>query len=81
MNQRAAFLSTIQLAEARGMPEGAPEDALSLAHMRDMLGRITANHSEAKLGRWLGWIQCALVAADVGVTLDDVKAINMRWAE
>ncbi|WP_239591355.1 hypothetical protein [Mycolicibacterium tusciae] len=31
-----------------------------------------------KLGRWLGWAQCAVVAANVGLSLDDMKAINQR---
>lgn len=77
MNQRAAFLETVRLAIDLGMPE-EPDTTLGLAHMRDMLTRIRADFSEAKLGRWLGWAQCALVAANVGVTLEDVKRINMR---
>ena len=82
MNQRAAFRETLQLAIASAMPEGDPEDPLSLAHLRDMGKRIRqVEFSDAKLGRWLGWAQCALVAADVGVTLEDVKRINLKWAE
>lgn len=85
MNQRAAFRETLQLAIASAMPEGVESDPLSLAHLRDMWRRIETyppgDFTEAKLGRWLVSPQCALVAADVGVTLDDVKAINMRWAE
>lgn len=80
MNQKAAFIETVQVAIDRGMPEN-PGSPTGLAHMRDMLTRIRADYSDAKVGRWLGWAQCALVAAEVGVTLDDVKAINMRWAD
>lgn len=81
MNQREAFDATVRLAVASAMPEGDAADGLSLAHLREMRQAIeTGEFSEAKLGRWLGWAQAALVAADVGITLDDVKAINMRHA-
>ena len=39
-----------------------------------------SDFSEAKLGRWLGWAQCAVVAANVGITLADMKALNMQCA-
>ena len=61
------------------MPE-MPGTDLGLAHLRSMAERITPEFSESKLGRWLGWAQCALVASGVGVTLDDVKRINLRHA-
>lgn len=61
------------------MPE-LPGTDLGLAHLRSMAERITPEFSEAKLGRWLGWAQCALVAAGVGVTLEDVKRINVGHA-
>ena len=76
MNQRAAFDTTVALAEERGMPE-LPGSSLGLAHLRDMQGRITDEFSQGKLGRWLGWAQAALVMADVGVGLEDVKQINL----
>lgn len=82
MNQREAFAETIVLAITAGMPEESDvDDSLGLAHMQSMLDRIEANpegFSEAKLGRWLGWAQAALVASGVGVTLEDVKQINLR---
>lgn len=82
MNQRAAFAETIELAEQSGMGYRHPMDeSLGLDHLRDMQSRITPEFSEAKLGRWLGWAQAALVAARVGVTLEDVKQINLRHAE
>lgn len=81
MDMRKAMRETLELAVASAMPEGSAEDPLSLAHMRTMEARLrNANVSEGKLGRWLGWMQAALVAADVGVTLEDVKMINMRNA-
>jgi hypothetical protein len=82
MNQRAAFLATVQLADSLESSMQEPIDpSLSLKHMRSMLSRLSADFSEAKLGRWLGWAQAALVAADVGVTLDDVRQINTRYAD
>lgn len=35
--------------------------------------------SEGKLGRWLGWAQAAVVAINLA-TLDDMKAINIKWS-
>lgn len=77
MNQLTAFDDTIALAEQRGMDEGDGE--LGLAHLRSMYERAaTSNFSEGKLGRWLGWAQCAVVAAGIGLTLDDMKRINLK---
>lgn len=78
MNQADAFRETVRIAEQRGMPE-MPGSDLGLHHLRSMLATIsTSKFPDAKLGRWLGWAQCALVAADVGVTLADMKALNSR---
>lgn len=56
-------------------------------HLQDMVERVEAamsmpgmEFSEAKLGRWLGWMQGAVVAAQVGLSLDDMKAINVSYA-
>lgn len=74
--QRQAFADTVFLASERGMPL-APESDLGLFHLMQM--RIRAQSlAGSKLGRWLGWAQCAVVAANVGLTLDDMKAINSR---
>lgn len=62
-----------------------PGTDLGLEHLREMWERVRADDnpqggkgfSEAKLGRWLGWAQCAVVASGVA-TLDDMKAINRR---
>lgn len=82
MNQRAAFRETMLLAGRQQMPEHSDIDpSLGYEHMRSMWDRIEAGEfSESKLGRWLGWAQAALVSANVGVTLEDVKQINLRWA-
>lgn len=77
MNQREALKDTIQLAEERGMPEEHQFPSLSLNHIRDMASRITPEFSDAKIGRWLGWAQCAVVAAGLA-TLDEMKAINQK---
>lgn len=81
MNQRMAFKETISHAIRNRMPLGEVEDSMSLMHIIDMDIRLEANpeYSEAKVGRWLGWAQCAVVAGGYG-SLDDMKQINMRWA-
>ncbi|MDF0532275.1 hypothetical protein P0W64_21200 [Tsukamurella sp. 8F] len=79
VNQIKAFRDTLALAEERGMDED-PDSDVGLAHLRGMLATVeqTADSfSPAKLGRWLGWVQSAVVAAKVG-TLDDMRAINNR---
>lgn len=81
MNQRIAFDETVELAIQSGMA-GSHDPSLSLSHLLEMQLTISEkDFSEAKLGRWLGWAQAALVAADVGVTLEDVKQINLRYAD
>jgi len=83
---REAFQSTIELAQAAGMEKMdtiAVDGSLSFAHLMEMRDRIAQNtppFSEAKLGRWLGWAQAAVVAAGCG-TLQDMKNINMRWSD
>lgn len=81
MNQRQAFLDTVDLAAERGMQE-IPGSPLGLEHLREMSVRVQwDDFSDAKIGRWLGWAQCAVVAADIGVTLDDMKRINRLYSE
>lgn len=78
VNQIAALEETVRLAELNGMPE-LPGTDMGLAHLRDMLSAAqAANFPPDKLGRWLGWAQCAAVAADIGLTLADMKAVNVR---
>jgi hypothetical protein len=80
MNQLAAFRDTIVLAEVRGMPECGGE--LGLSHLRSMYERAeSAQFSDSKLGRWLGWAQCAVVAANIGLTLEDMKQINLGHSD
>lgn len=77
MDQMGAFRETVEIAERLGMSD--TDDALGLSHLRDMLKRAEENeYSGSKLGRWLGWAQCALVASGVGFTLEDAKTLNLR---
>jgi len=76
MNQLEVFRETVTLAEKHGMPE-MPGSELGLDHLRVMLAAVEAQpFDEDKLGRWLGWAQCAVVAAGLGVSLSDMKALN-----
>lgn len=76
MDQRTAFKQTITLATERGMPE-LPDTSYGLTHLKDMWFRLDKNFSDAKVGRWLGWAQCAVVASGVA-SLDEMKSINLE---
>ena len=80
MNQLGAFDATIALAEERGMPEQHQFPSLSLEHLRDMRRRVHDDMSGSKLGRWLGWAQCAVVASG-HATLDEMKQINLSFRD
>lgn len=61
MNQIEALRETVQLAERQGMPR-LPGSDLGLDQLREMLTTVeSADFSDAKLGRWLGWAQCSVV--------------------
>jgi len=85
MNQLKAMQETLQLARLAGMENlvsDIPE--LDFPHLLDMYNRVHSGEiefSEAKLGRWLGWMQAAVVAAGIGLTLEDMKAINKANAD
>jgi hypothetical protein len=79
MNQRGAFKATVQMAQERGMSDNSQFPSLSLSHIKSMEERIEPGFSEAKVGRWLGWAQCAVVAAGLA-TLDEMKTINLRYS-
>ncbi len=80
MNQLQALRDTVRIAQERGMPE-LPGSDIGLEHLRQMADIAeTSSFSPAKLGRWLGWAQCAVVAANIGVTLEEMKALNLRHA-
>lgn len=78
MNQLAAMRETLTRAQECGMADiGGLVEGCDYWHLQDMVERAQVGEfSEAKLGRWLGWMQCAVVAAGIGLTLDDMKQIN-----
>jgi hypothetical protein len=84
MNQLAAMRETLTRAQACGMADiSGFADGCEYWHLQDMVERAEAamrmpgmEFSDAKLGRWLGWMQCAVVAAAIGLTLEDMKEIN-----
>lgn len=80
MNQLAAMLDTLEAARKRGMMNISGDiPTIDFPHLADMYHRACiGNYSADKLGRHLGWIQCAVVVADIGLTLDDVKQINLK---
>lgn len=79
MEQVEALRETVALAAKHGMPV-MPGSELGLEHLRAMLGTVEEqSFDEDKLGRWLGWAQCAVVAAGVGISLNDMKALNARY--
>lgn len=64
-------------------------DSLGPGHVRQMVSTVEFHQhpdtpsepfSEAKLGRWLGWLQAAATAAGA-LTLEECKAINRRYSE
>jgi hypothetical protein len=78
MDQVRALCATVTLAAAKGMPK-SPGSALGLDHLRGMVATVEdGSFSADKLGRWLGWAQCAVVAAGVGITIDDIKVLNTQ---
>ena len=80
MNQLAAMKETLECAGAMGLLNTSSDNPeLDWPHLCDMFERARiGNYSEAKLGRHLGWIQCAVVAAGIGLTLEDMKQINLK---
>lgn len=84
MNQLQAFRDTLFYIEMKGRMDyweqrsKGRQRELRIDHIRDMLRRIEedpAAFSPAKLGRWLGWAQCAATVAGV-LTLEEAKRIN-----
>lgn len=87
MNMLGAANETMAL--AREVLTKTPDEKLpisfSLSHLEDMLHAMgTGSMSKAKMGRWLGWMQAAVVAgASMNghrgyITLDTMKEINKR---
>lgn len=83
MRQLDALEATVRLAERRRYT-GSSRDT-SIGHLRTMLSRATegvaaGTFSDAKLGRWLGWVQGVLCEAKV-ITLNEAKEINKECAD
>ena len=87
MRMLDAAKATVALAVERGYAEiRSDEDnmqSLSYNHIIEMLSKMeTTPMSDAKMGRWLGWLQAACVYGTGGaVSLDDCKRINMEHAD
>lgn len=77
MDMKRAAERTLELARRHEDKWAAPDPSLDLDHLRGMLDRWP-DHSPAKAGRWLGWLQAAVVASlPDQVDLDDMKHINV----
>ena len=91
MNQLGAMKDTMALAERLNAGH-EPKDhtsSTSIQHLREMYQKVLDDQTKAppyrmssdKLGRWLGWMQCAIhVTWPHLVTLDDFKAYNQAHA-
>jgi hypothetical protein len=83
--QLEAMRKTVALMEAKANGRdmgGGLDDSLRQRHLHDMLAAMEADNnpqggtfSAAKLGRWLGWAQAAVVAMGLA-SLDEMKEIN-----
>ena len=76
---------TLTQAQEHGMAD-IGEDVLVAEcdywHLQEMVEQAqNGEFSDAKLGRWLGWMQCSVVAAGIGLSLEDMKSINRRYEQ
>lgn len=83
MDQLGAMKATLQLAEERDYWDiDFEEVGVDYEHLKSMVSRIDGmptEYSEAKKGRWLGYMQGVLVANAV-MTLEEAKEINKRFS-
>lgn len=83
MDQIAAMEETVELARVMLLHDAREKSAATLDHLESMLTRAKAGNedgtpfSPSRLGRWLGWMQCA-VYMRTHHTLDTFKEINRR---
>ena len=90
MDMISAAKATVELARRAGMDNLSSDmEELDYPHLVEMISKMeTMDMSEGKLGRWLGWIQCAVVAAQIEhpdhsriIGLEDMKEINREYAD
>lgn len=80
MNMIGAAEKTMEVARERMKKHVPHKSELSLIHLEEMLTKMRATDmSKAKMGRWLGWMQAAVVAA-TDLSLEDMKNINRKFA-
>lgn len=90
MDQMAAMNETVALYERRraerwsdenpAATDQEPGDPCGAVHLREMrMQMAVGGMSPAKMGRWLGWAQCSVLARGYA-TLDEMKEINRRHA-
>lgn len=87
MNQLEAMRATLDLARERGYDDiSFEEEGVNYIHLVSMYDRVNAAiiegkpFSEARLGRWLGYIQGVLVANQC-CTLEEMKQLNKAFAD
>lgn len=74
--QQAALVTKQLMEKGRQIGKWPASGPLSFTHIYNLLTSIeTGLVSGEKAHRWLGWSQCAIVAAGAG-TLEDMKRIN-----
>lgn len=82
MNTRAAIDETMRLAAfcaSRSVDRWTfYHESLSFGHLTDMHSRIDDTFDEAKLSRWLGWMQAAIVSWGAGASVEQMKEINRK---
>lgn len=83
MNMIEAAKETLALARSVGMDNCESDKAeLDYPHLESMLVKMsTEEMSEGKMGRWLGWMQAAVVCNCGELTLEHMKEINRKYAD
>lgn len=84
MNMKEAMRETLELARQHNMHNCSSDNSeLDFPHLQYMYDRVLGgicDHNEARLGRWLGWMQAAVVA-QTDATLEDMKQLNRKWSD
>ena len=85
MDMVAAARDTLALAREHDLDDiSSDTEELDYPHLVQMLHEMESKpekFSPAKMGRWLGWMQAAVVAQSCGaISLEDMKQINKNNA-